>query len=162
MTEPISALPDGARRVLADGSVLFRGPYLHVRLAVLKPGLVLVTARGEVGNSNDERVETALLDELDAELQRAGSLTLFADLRGSPRMPDSSRQKIARWTRRHQVRIMPSHVLVESGLLERAVSIIMMLVGSGVFRIHTTAKPFLELLRKAAPKISELPSVPDE
>ena len=162
MTEPISALPDGARRVLPDGSVLLRGPYLRVRIAVLKPGVVLCTARGEVGNAADDRIETALLDELDAELARAGSLTLFADLRESPRMPSSSRQKIASWTRRHQARLLPSHVLTHPGLLEKALSMIMMLVGSGVFRIHTAPKPFLELLRRAAPRISELPSAPEE
>ena len=43
-----------------------------------------------------------MLAALDAELERAGTLLLFADLRDSPRMPAESREKIARWMRRHQ------------------------------------------------------------
>ncbi len=88
-------------------------------------------------------------------------MTLFADLRESARMPAGSRDKIAQWTRRHQARLLPSHVLVRSKLLEMALSIITMLVGSGLFKIHTDAQTFLALLKKAAPKLSELPRAPD-
>lgn len=148
------------RRVQADGSVLFRGPQLRVRLAVLKPGLVLVSAQGEAADPKDGDVEMALMAELDSELERAGSLMLFADLRLSPRMPAGSREKYVAWSRRHQARLRPSHVLVQSGLLEMAMSIISMVVGARLFEIHTRHAPFLALLRKEAPNLATLPSVP--
>ena len=144
-----------------DGAVLFRGTNLCVRVAVLKPGFVLVSARGEVAGAEDTSVETALFVELDGELERAGTLTLFADLRESPRMPAASRKKIAQWTRRHQSRLLPSHALVQSKVMEMALSVITMLVGGGLFKIHTRPQAFLDLVQKVVPKLTVLPSVPE-
>lgn len=148
------------RHVQADGSVLFRGPQLRVRVAVLKPGFLLVSAHGEAVDGKDGDVETALMAEFESELDRAGSLTLFADLRLSPRMPAVSREKFVAWSRRHRARLRPSHVLVQSGLLEMAMSIISMLAGDGLFQLHTKLAPFLALLQKEAPMLTELPRVP--
>jgi hypothetical protein len=149
------------RKVQPDGAVLLRGPNLRVRLAVLKRGVVLASAHGEVVDEQDGSVETAVLSELESELARAGSLTLFADLRQSPRMPAASREKVAEWTRRHRARILPSHVLVQSKLIEMAMSIISMLIGDGVFEVHTRPPPFLALIKKIAPHQEELPGVPE-
>jgi hypothetical protein len=149
------------RRTQADGSVLLCGPNLRVRIAVLKPGFVLASAQGEVADAADGSVETAVLAELERELERAGSLTLFADLRQSPRVPAPSREKLAEWMRRHRARILPSHVLVQSKLMEMAMSILSMLVGHGRFEVYTRPSPFLTLIKKVAPKVTELPSVPE-
>jgi len=148
------------RGVQPDGAVLLCGPNLRVRVAVLKPGVVLVSAHGEVSDPEDTRVEAALLSELDRELERAGSLCVFADLRESPHMPAASRKHIAQWTRRHQTRLRPSHILVRSKLIELALGMVLMLVGGGLFKIHTDEKAFLALVRKTAPKLAELPAVP--
>ncbi len=153
--------PTEIRCVQPDGAVLFRGTNLRVRLAVLKPGIVLVSAHGEVADAEDHSVEVALFVELDHELERAGMLTLFADLRESPRMPAASRGKIAQWTRRHQARLLPSHALVQSKVMEMALSVITMLVGGGLFKIHTRPQAFLDLVKKVAPKLTALPSVPE-
>jgi hypothetical protein len=150
------------RRVEPDGSVLFCGNYLRARVAVLKPGVVLVTAHGEVIDDQDVEAEAALLAEFDHELERAGTFTVFADLRESARMPSASRKRIAQWTRRHQARLLPSHVLVRSKPLELALAVITMLVGGGLFRVHTNPQTFLTLVKKLAPKLSELPRVPDQ
>jgi len=148
------------RRVQPDGAVLFCGTNLCVRLAVLTPGVMLVSARGEVVDDEDVRAEAALLVEFDRELERAGTFTVFADLRESVRMPAASRERIAQWTRRHQARLLPSHVLVRSKLIEMALSIIMMLVGGGLFKVHTNSQTFLALVKKTAPKLTELPRAP--
>jgi len=163
LTDP-SAKHDRAevRRPQADGSVLFVGPHLRVRVAVLKAGVVLASAHGEVVGPHDVSVETALLAELELELERAGTLTVFADLRQSPRLPAASRERLAQFARRHQGRLLPSHVLVQSKLLEMAMSLITMLVGSGVFEIHTKPQSFLALVKKVAPKLSNLPTVPEQ
>jgi hypothetical protein len=148
------------RRAQPDGSVLFCGSNLFVRFSVLKPGVVLATARGEVIDNDDVRAEAALLAECDQELERAGTFMMLADLRESPRMPSASRERIAQWTRRHQARLLPSHLLVRSKLLEMALSIITMLVGSGLFKVHTNPQTFLALVRQVAPKLRELPRAP--
>ena len=149
------------RRVQPDGAVLLCGTCLRVRVAVLKPGFVLISAHGEVVDADDVSAEAAVLAELDRELERAGTLTVFADLRESPRMPAASRERIAQWMRRHQVRLLRSHVLVQSKLIEMALSVITMLVGSGLFEIHTRPQPFLDLVKKVAPKLTELPRLPE-
>ena len=149
------------RQVQPDGAVLFRGTSLRVRLLVLSPGYVLATARGEVIDAQDASVEDAVLGELDRELERAGTLTVFADLRDSPRMPADSREKIALWMRRHQARLRPSHVLVGSKLLEMALFVIAMLVGGGLLKIHSRPQSFLDQLKKVAPKLTALPRVPE-
>lgn len=158
-----TAKPDPAemRRVQPDGSVLFCGTSLCIRVAILKPGVVLVSARGEVADAQDSRAEAGVLAELDLEFDRAGRLTLFADLRASARIPAVSRENLAKWLRRHQARLLPSHVLVRSKLVEMALSIITMLVGSGVFKIHSDVQTFLGLVKKVAPKLTELPRVPE-
>ncbi|HYQ42730.1 MAG TPA: hypothetical protein VER11_12205 [Polyangiaceae bacterium] len=148
------------RRVQPDGAVLFCGNNFCVRVAVLKPGVLLVGVHGQVIDDQDVHAETALLAEFDHELERVGTFTMFADLRESPHMPSASRKRIAHWVRRHQARLLPSHVLVRSKLLEMALTVVTMLVGSGVFKIHTDLQTFLAFVKKAAPKLTELPRIP--
>jgi predicted trehalose synthase len=140
--------------------VLFVGTALRVRIATLKPGFVLVTAYGEALTERDLRAEQGMTAELDGELERAGQLTVFADLRESPSLPAKSRDMIAKWMRRHQARLNPSHVLVRSKIMEMAMSIVAMLVGGGMVKVYSKADVFLAAVRKAAPKLSELPGIP--
>jgi|GEM_PF-955436 len=148
------------RRVQPDGALLFSGPNLRVRFTVLKPGVVLTSGHGAVVDAEDVSAEAALLAELERELEQAGTLTVFADLRNSPRLPAASREKIEQWARSHQARLLPSHVLVRSKILEMAVSIIAMLVGGGLIKIHSSPQKFLALLKQVAPTMTELPNVP--
>jgi hypothetical protein len=153
--------PPALRQALPDGAVLISGPNLRLRVAVLRPGLVVVTARGEVKHADDVSAEAALLRELERELDRAGELKLFADLRESERMPSTSRERISMWARRHEKRALHSHVLVRSSLLEMAMSIVSMLVGTDRVVIHIRVAAFLAALQKAAPELTELPRAPD-
>jgi hypothetical protein len=153
--------PAGVRREQADGSVVFFGTAIRLRVAQLKPGFVLVTALGEALTERDVLAEQGLTAQLDLELERAGQLTVFADLRESPRMPAKSRAMIAAWMRRHQVRLNTSHILVRSKLMEMAMSVVAMLVGGGMIKVYSNADTFLSLVRKAAPKLTELPRAPE-
>ena len=140
---------------------MFWGTALRVRVATLKPGFVLVTAHGEALTERDGRAEQAMTAELDRELERAGQLTVFADLRESPHMPAKSRDMVAKWMRRHQARLNTSHVLVHSKIMEMAMSMVAMLVGGGMVKVYSNADVFMKVVRKAAPKLSELPVVPE-
>jgi hypothetical protein len=149
------------RRRQADGSVLFVGPNLRVRVAVLKPGVVLASTHGEVIGSQDADVEAAVLGELDRELESAGTLALFADLRQSPRLPAISREKLAQWASRHKGRLLTCHVLVQSQLLEMAMSLVTLVVGGDVLETHTRPQAFLAMVKKESPTLTKLPSVPE-
>ena len=148
------------RRVEPDGALLFCGTNLRVRVKFLKPGLVLASAHGAAVDAEDASAEVALLAEFDRELERAGTLTVFADLRESPRMPAASREKITQWARLHHTELRPSQVLVRSNLLEMAMSIIAMVLGGGLVKVHTNPQAFLALLKQVAPELTELPKVP--
>jgi len=141
---------------------VFFGAVLRVRIAALKPGFVLVTALGEALTESDMRAEQGMIAELDRELERAGQLTVFADLRESRRMPAKSRDMLAAWVRRHQVRLNTSHVLVRSKIMEMAMSVVAMLVGGGMVKVYSNADVFLALVRKVAPTLTELPSITEQ
>jgi len=49
---------------------------------------------------------------------------------------------------------------VGSKILEMALSIITMLVGGGVLKVHSRPQTFLDLIKKTYPKLSELPRIP--
>lgn len=149
------------RRVEADGASLFFGTRVRFRVATLKPGFVLLTCHGGAVSEEDALAEVAMMTELDRELERAGTLTVFADLRDTSRMAAASRELAANWMRRHQARINGSHVLVRSKIMEMAMSIVAMLVGGGMVKIYSKPDAFLALVRKVAPKMTELPSVPE-
>ena len=137
------------RRPQADGAVLFVGPNLRVRVAVLKPGVVLASAHGEVIGSQDAVVEAAVLGELDRELECVGRLTLFADLRQSPRLPAASREKLAQWARRHKA---PSPVSRPRPvqLLEMGDVLVTMFVAATCWK-RTPGRKFLGHGQKVAP-----------
>ena len=143
-----------------DGSTLITGLNLRLRVARLRPGVLLVTARGEAIDVGDAYVEAELLKEFEAELQRAGELTLFADLRESPRMPAVSRERYTLWTKSHADRKLQAHVLVRSALLEMAMSVLSLLIGGDRVQVTVHTAGFLKRLQQAVPELTELPAAP--
>jgi hypothetical protein len=149
------------RCVEAGGASLFFGTCVRFRVETLKPGFVLLTCHGGAVTEEDALAEAAMMAELDRELERAGTLSVFADLRDTSRMAAASRELAAKWMRRHQARINASHVLVRSKIIEMAMSVVAMLVGGGMVKIYSNPDVFLALVRKVAPKMTELPRVPE-
>jgi hypothetical protein len=142
---------------MPDGAVLFTGRNIRFRVAVLKPGFLLVTVKGGAKGPEDSAAERAMLREFDVELERSGMLTTFVDLREATRMGSESRDLIVAWRRQRQGRINASHVLVRSKLIEMAVSIVAMLDGGGLIKTYSSPQVFLKLLRDTAPKVVQLP-----
>jgi len=146
------------RRVQPDGSVLFTGTDLRLRLVVLKPAFVLITVVGGATSIEDSAVERAVLREMDLELDRSAMLTIFCDLREMTRMAPDSRDAFGAWGKRHQARINASHVLIRSKLIEMATRLIGVLAG-GVLKTYTRPESFLEAIRGVAPKLTKLPEL---
>lgn len=146
------------RRVQPDGSVLFTGTDLRLRVALLKPAFMLITVVGAAKSIEDRAVEYAVLRELDLELDRSGMLTIFCDLREMTRLAAESRDAFGSWGKRHQKRINASHVLIRSKLIEMATTLISVLAG-GVLKTYTRPQVFLEAIRAVAPKLTALPEL---
>lgn len=160
MTAPQEQKPSPQlREVLPDGSVLITGRNIRFRVVVLKPGFILMIAKGGANGGEDSAAELALLRELDLELERSGMLTMFADLRETTRMGGESRDTTVAWMRQRQSRFNASHVLVRSKLMEMAISIVAMLVGGGLIKVYSRPQTFLELLRHTDPKLTKLPTL---
>jgi hypothetical protein len=147
------------REVQPDGSVLITGRNVRFRVTVLKPGFMLMVAKGGSNGPEDAAAELVLLREFELELERSGMLTVFADLRESTRMGGETRDQTVAWMRKYQGRINASHVLVRSKLVEMAMSIVAMLVGGGIIKMYSRPQAFLDLLRQVAPKIVKLPTL---
>jgi hypothetical protein len=148
------------RFVQPDGAVLVAGTGIRFRIQVLKPGFVLLTGSGARASSADDALaELAMLKELDAELQRSGELTVFADLRETSRMAAHSRDVATDWMRDNRGKLKASHVLVRSKLLEMALAIVAMVVGGGILKLYSRPRAFLEVVREVEPNLLELPAV---
>jgi hypothetical protein len=148
------------RRIRPDGVVLLVGTTIQFRVAVLNPGVILLTGGGSRSASpEDAQAELAMLKELDSELQRASSLTVFADLREMPRMSAQSRDVATTWMRDNRPKIKASHVLVRSKLVEMAMSIVGMVVGGGILKLYSRPDVFLGLIRASAPQLTALPTL---
>jgi hypothetical protein len=148
------------RELQPDGTVLISGRAIRFRIAVLKPGYVLLTSvGGRAHHPEDARAETLMIAELDRELRRTGALTVFADLRDTSRMSAESREIAGGWMRQNRSALKGSHVLVGSKLLEMAMSIVGMLVGGGILKVYSQPQAFLDLVRTVAPELVELPAL---
>lgn len=163
MTTPVVGLDPRQfptiRQVQPGGVVLLVGTRIRFRIAVLCPGFVLMTGGGSrSGSPEDAQAELAMLKELDAELKRSGSLTVFADLREMPRMSAQSREVATTWLRDNRANIKASHVLVRSKLVEMAMAIVAMVVGGGILKLYSRPDTFLDLVRTAAPTLVALPT----
>lgn len=139
--------------------MLLSGPSLRVRIVVLKPGFLLVTAAGSAIQPNDRLVEVGLLREFEVEIGRAGMLTVFVDLREMTRMAGDSRELVATWMRKYKPQLNPGHILLRSKLMEMAISILGMLVGGGMFATYSRPQAFLDVVRAVAPRITALPPI---
>ena len=156
-SEQPKALP--LRQVQPDGAVLLTGLAIQFRVIVLKPGFMLLTAKGGAQSAQDAAAERAMMREFELELERSGMLTVFADLRETSRFGAETRETTVAWMRKHQARLNASHVLVRSKLIEMAITIVGMLVGGGIIKVYSRPQAFLEALQSVAPRIATLPVI---
>jgi|GEM_PF-2544058 len=142
------------RKVLSDSTILLSTAHSITRVERLAPGVILCTSVGRSVVTLDE----AVMQELDRDVATATSVFLFCDLRGLSRMDLATREKAAAWGRKHHGKLNV-HVLVTSKLVELALSVISMVVGTPV-QFYASADAFLGAVQKQAPGLRSLPVVP--
>jgi hypothetical protein len=84
----------------------------------------------------DTSLDSAILEMLEAEIRRSGSLKIFADVSQQTRMAAATREKASTWAKEHRQHVHITHLLVRSKLVEMAFSVLGMLV-SGHFKIYS-------------------------
>jgi hypothetical protein len=143
------------RMTAADGSIEFVGPTARLGMARLRPGVILLTQVGD-----DEAVTRAMAGEIEEEIQRSGSLTMFADIRGVLHMSPEVRDFSLSWGRRHRSDIKLATILVGSKVVAMAMSLLAMVLGGGLIKIVSDVRTFEELVRDKVPEFGGLPAAP--
>ena len=142
------------RTLLADGSVLLSTPESASRVQQLAPGVVLCS---NVGRGAAE-VDLAVMAELEQHIERSGSISVFCDLRSLTRMDPATRETASLWGKKHYGKVSV-HILVTSKLVELALSVISMVVGTPI-RFYGHEAGFLAALERQVPGVRSLPVVP--
>jgi|SRR6478735_9937091 len=142
------------RKVLGDGAILFSTSQSITRVERIASGVILCTSVGRSVVTLDE----AVMEELERDVAAARSVVMFCDLRGLTRMDLATREKAAAWGRKHHGKLTV-HVLVTSKLVELALSVISMVVGTPV-QFYARESGFLAAVQKQVPAVRSLPVVP--
>jgi hypothetical protein len=142
------------RKVLGDGIVLLSTTQSITRVERLAPGVILCTSVGRSVVTLDD----AVMQELDRDVESAKSVFLYCDLRGLSRMDLATREKAVAWGRKHHGKLNV-HVLVTSKLVELALSVISMVVGTPV-QFYASENAFLAAVQTQVPALRSLPVVP--
>jgi hypothetical protein len=100
-----------------------------------------------------------LFDELAAEIRRSGSLSVFADARAMKRMSSEVREKALAWAKEHRAHLRSATVLVESKLMDMALSVLGMLIGGGLLKSVTVLADFEAKVLEHAPHLKRLPEL---
>jgi len=145
------------RSLLADGSQCFRTSKYTQIVTPLAPGSVLVTGIGY--NSG----ECAPL--ISAELARAipvgGKLNAFVNLAAQSGQASIAREWWADWVKQNRAQLTTAHMLVRSRIMDMAISVLVMLVGSEMVKTHSTQRTFEAAIAERVPGFRALPTYPD-
>jgi hypothetical protein len=143
-----------ARKVHSDGTVLIWGLSGAVVVSRLAPGVLYV-----IGLRNfDGPFEDGPMRDFDRELAAHGSLYLFLDVRNVERGSRRGRDPWKEWATQNRARLR-SALLVESRMLNMAISVIAMLTGNTTHSFSDEAG-FLAELGRTVPGVRALPTVP--
>lgn len=136
-----------------DGATIFSDDGLTTRIERLAPGVILGTS---VGTSN-QSVDAAVLSVLEREIAKCGTITVFFDGRRMKYMSSGSKDVAGQWGKKFKGRV-ELHVLIKSKVLEMALSILSMVVGTTV-HFYSNELAFVRAVAKVVPRFRSLPTL---
>lgn len=132
------------REVGDDGAVAFRSPDCEIVVQRLRVGVLLVSIQGQDKGS----FESAVLDEIQLEIRRHGTIELFVDAR---RAVLAAQPVVERWTQWFQVNqrgLSGVSILVASKFIQLTMEVAKLFSRTGgLIRIYTDAGAFTEAVR---------------
>ena len=132
---------------LADGTMQWSVGAFVVTLRVLGPGVAYSTTTG----SGVQVFVPEFTEALEAEIATHGRIVLFVNLLEATRLSGPARDSWAEWAKRHRLDTT-AHFLVQSKLIDMALSLIAMFSGAGAqMRSYSDMDRFLAAMREAAP-----------
>lgn len=141
------------RTTLAGGTVVLKGDRNLVTIIHLAPGVLFLQP---VGPGTPE-VDRLIFDELDRAIETFGQIELFADSRGQARISRETRDFAGEWAKKRKDKVK-AHLLVNSKLIEMALSVISMVSGNTI-SMYSTSERFISTIQKRVPSF-RLPALP--
>jgi hypothetical protein len=114
----------------------------------IKPGVLVMR---QFGHDDSIEMATAMMRELSQIIDEDGSVTVFCDLRGVNRFDSKARTVWLDFFKSHGAKFKGGYALINSKLVDMAVSIIGMALGSQRARSTTRESEFLRELQSVAP-----------
>ena len=147
--------PHVTRDQLPDGSVVVSRNRARVLVTVPVKGVVFLASEG----GGETHVDGVVMDLLGDEIDEAGCVELFVDMRDAKGMAFETRKKAMPWAKKYRSKISCAHILVGSKFAEIALRFVAVFAG-GRLEIYGSADALLTELRRHAPAVDALPSVP--
>ncbi len=141
------------RSVQPDGTIVLSGDRCAAHIKRLAPGVMYMVYVG----SGSAAVDSAAMSEYGKEVEAHGSLQLFCDLRGLTRIASETRENSKSWLK-YKGRLH-SHLLIKSKLVEMALSVMAMILGT-TFKAMTDEARFKAELAQHVPGLQKLPPAP--
>ena len=143
--------------VLADGSHCYRCSKFTQVITQLAPGAVLVTGIGY----NSGQCAPLVTAELSRVIPTAGKLSAFVDLSGQTGQASSAREWWGDWAKQNRPQLATTHMLVRSRMMDMAISVLVMIIGSEMVKTHSTRISFEAVIAERVRGFRGLPSYPD-
>lgn len=144
------------RSVLADGSLYFRTSKFTQVVTRLAPGRMLVTGIGY----NDGRCAPLITEEMSRSVPAGGKLFPFVNLSAQTGQASEAREWWAEWVKANRAQLDCTHMLVQSRMMDMAISVLGMLIGGGI-KAHSQRASFEAAITAAVPGFRHLPAYAD-
>jgi len=145
------------RSVLADGSQCFRVPKFTQIVTRLAPGYVLVTGIGY----NSGECAPLITAELARAIPAGGKVTSFVNLAAQTGQASVAREWWSQWVDQNRAQVATTHMLVQSRMMDMAISVLGMVLGGGMIKAHSDVAAFEALIAAQVPSFRKLPVFPD-
>ena len=145
------------RSVLADGSLCFRISKFTQVVTSLAPGSVLVTSLGY----NSGQCAPLVTAELSRAIPAGGKLSAFVNLSGQSGQASVAREWWGDWAKQNRSQLMATHMFVRSRMMDMAISVLVMIIGSEMIRTHSTQSTFEAAIAERVNGFRHLPVFSD-
>ncbi len=145
------------RSMLADGSLCFRTSKFTQVVTVLAPGFMLVTGIGY----NSGECAPLITAELRRAFPQTGKLATFVNLAGQTGQASVAREWWGEWVKQNRAQLTVTHMLVRSKMMDMAISVLGMIIGSGMIKAHSDVLTFEAAIRAGVPRFERLPKYAD-
>jgi|GEM_PF-1532523 len=145
------------RSVLADGSQCFQTSKFTQVVSQLGPGSMLVTGIGY----NSGECAPLVTAELTRAIPARGQLSAFVNLSEQTGQASIAREWWADWAKQNRSQLGTTHMFVRSRMMDMAISVLVMIIGSEMIRTHSTRTTFEAAIAERVHGFRALPSYPD-